>query len=145
MRIPVSSNISLRAHSSMDSLNSRWPPGNAQVPSPWEFLRLPRRTLLFFITITATPMRGLGFISTLVVSLNSDSIPFGLFDFCVCVLWCYSFKVKKSSGIWTATTSPRARILSSADSVTEITILRPLLSTTRPRSSSVLSTGVGAR
>jgi hypothetical protein len=50
--------------------------------------------------------------------------------------------MKKSSGIWTATTSPRARILSPADRVTEIIILRPLLSTTRPRSSSVLSTGV---
>ena len=55
------------------------------------------------------------------------------------------FPERKSSGILRATTSPWAVSFPLADSVTEITILRPLLSFTRPLNSRVVSIGVGAK
>ena len=56
---PVSSSSSRRAHASMDSPYSRWPPGNCQVPAPWAFLRFPRSTRPSRTTMTATPIYGL--------------------------------------------------------------------------------------
>ena len=50
-----------------------------------------------------------------------------------------------SSGIWTPMASPMARSCPSAERVTVTTTLRPLISWTRPRSSSGVPIGVGRR
>lgn len=55
---PVSSCASLLAQPSKDSSHSSFPPGKANFPAPWEFLRLPSSAFPSFKITTVTPGFG---------------------------------------------------------------------------------------
>ena len=74
--IPNSSSTSRLPHSSSVSPNSKWPPADAHVLSPWDPLRSARSILPSLIIMTPTPISGRDSLDDMIDSIASNQIVF---------------------------------------------------------------------